>query len=78
MRCVMVTFTVAATVLYAASGYANGEQQISFDNGKRRPGDLGRRARLDQLELPTATTGGALWLKTGSGPPVQYPSMPVN
>ena len=74
MRNVATVFVVMGVVtLMAMSAFAGG-QQITFDNGNGDPDVWGNASDTANWNSPTATTGGALWLQTGSGPPVQYPS----
>jgi hypothetical protein len=71
MRRAVTTLSVMAMVLLAATAAFAAGQQISLDNGNSDPIVWG--GTYANWNSPTATTGGALWLKTGSGPAVQYP-----
>ena len=72
MRRVMTALSAMAMVALAATGAFASGQALTFDNGNSDPAIWG--GTWANWNSPTATTGGAVWLKTGSGAPIQYPS----
>ena len=72
MRRVMTALSVIAMAVLAATG-AFAVQQVYLDNGNSDPLVRGGPGDAVNWYSPTATIGGALWLKTGGGVPVLYP-----